>query len=367
MVNDAREPGLYAGYLSSASMFGSMLSGIAWGRFADKHGRTLPLRVGMVCVAVTSVMFGFVFRAISLWARTNRCTHTGGGATHPQPATPAWHCRVHTTFEHSTRRTAAAVVHATRFSSNFWLSVFLRFLQGLSNGTFIVSKVAISDICRPEHTARAMSVVFSMWGFALIAGPAAAGVLAHPERNMGSGLFPPTSIFVMKPYLLPTLVSALFCAIGFLASWLLRLPARPLGYAAVTATDDKGDPEGDEELAPLTATAAVTGPSSGAAAKVPSAQANTGLMGTIRTICSGPGAWTVRICIGLDLMRSFYVLGDDNMFPLLAAAPRTAGVLDYTTTDIGGLLGMAGVCKLKQLQVHHQHQLLLTVLLVPQR
>ena len=59
MVDDAREPGLYAVYLSSASMFGSMLSGIPWGRFADRYGRTLPLRIGMIAVAISSVLFGF--------------------------------------------------------------------------------------------------------------------------------------------------------------------------------------------------------------------------------------------------------------------------------------------------------------------
>jgi hypothetical protein len=36
-------------------MFGSMVSGIPWGKFADKHGRTLPLRVGMVAVAVRRI------------------------------------------------------------------------------------------------------------------------------------------------------------------------------------------------------------------------------------------------------------------------------------------------------------------------
>ena len=43
-------------------------------------------------------------------------------------------------------------------SDDFWWSVTLRLCQGLMNSTFIVSKVAISAVCHPAHTARANAV-----------------------------------------------------------------------------------------------------------------------------------------------------------------------------------------------------------------
>ena len=101
MVTDPREPGLYSGYLSSASIAGSTVSGIPWGRFADRHGRKLPLQLSMMFIAGTSILFGF--------------------------------------------------------STNFWMSVALRFLQGALNSSFIVARVMVPDLCDPSMTPRAMS------------------------------------------------------------------------------------------------------------------------------------------------------------------------------------------------------------------
>ena len=255
MVEDAREPGLYAGYLNSAAILGSTLSGIPWGVFSDRFGRQLPLRISMLSVAVISVAFGA--------------------------------------------------------SDDFWWSVALRLCQGLMNSTFIVSKVAISEVCHPDHTARAMGMVFSMWGGALIAGPAAAGLLSHPERLYPS-LFAPTSVFVRQPYLLPTVVSAAMCSLGFLATWLV--PSVSEDDAGKQQASEAEDAE--EERVPLVG-------DSQRGAEEDRSEA------FCSVFCSrDAGSRAVRLCIALDLLRGFYVLGDDNMFPLFAAAPRAAGGLD---------------------------------------
>lgn len=75
-------------------------------------------------------------------------------------------------------------------------------------------------------------------------------------------------------------------------------------------------------------------------------------------------AKTVRKVIMLDILRGYYVLGDDNMFPLLGAAPRSAGGLGYSSQEIGVVFGAAGIVviaaqlllyprKYSQSPVHH--------------
>ena len=54
----------------------------------------------------------------------------------------------------------------------------------------------IPDVCTQDQVPRAMGMVYSTWGFALIAGPAASGLLAHPERTFPAALVPADSVFV---------------------------------------------------------------------------------------------------------------------------------------------------------------------------
>eukprot|EP01043_Picozoa_sp_COSAG02_P013085 COSAG02_NODE_518_length_20798_cov_12.622301_1_plen_412_part_00 len=253
-------------------------------------------------------------------------------------------------------------------SQHFWLSVALRFLQGLSNCTFIVTKVMIPDICAPEHVPRAMGMVYSTWGFALIAGPAASGMLAHPERTFPTALVPTSSVFVVNPYLLPTVVSGLLCGLGFLATSFLPSQAKveeAIRQRSVYSTDATEDAEDASETSPLVAAEAVDG----AAARVASAHEAEGLSGATGTradevvkpafcsVCTDrtADARIVRKVIALDLLRGYYVLGDDNMFPLLGAAPRSVGGLAYSTTEIGAVFGVAGIVViLAQLLVYPQ-------------
>ena len=248
-------------------------------------------------------------------------------------------------------------------SQNFWLSVALRFLQGLCNCTFIVTKVMIPDICTAEHVPRAMGIVYSTWGFALIAGPAASGLLAHPERSFLSAIVPAGSIFVANPYLLPTVVSGLLCGIGFMATAVLPSQAKvaqAMGRRSVYSAMATKD-EADAETAPL-----VEGDASKGAKLAPESTAKAALENSVVTEAEKPAlcnvcmdrttdARTVRKVIALDLLRGYYVLGDDNMFPLLGAAPRSVGGFAYSTTEIGAVFGAAGVIViLAQLLVYPQ-------------
>ena len=159
-----------------------------------------------------------------------------------------------------------------------------------------------------------------MWGGALIAGPAAAGLLSHPERLYPS-LFAPTSVFVRQPYLLPTVVSAAMCGLGFLCTWLVPSVSEDDADKRQAASE-REDVEG--ERVPLVG--GEGGSEGGSAKDREEAEAHPSFC---RVFCSrDAGSRAVRLCIALDLLRGFYVLGDDNMFPLFAAAPRAAGGLD---------------------------------------
>ena len=74
----------------------------------------------------------------------------------------------------------------------------------------------------------------------------------------------------------------------------------PGGYAAVP--EEEGE-EGGAELEPLTA---------GGGELAPGKQKSAGAAGpgggrrSLRGLCGGAGSGTIRVCIGLDLCRSFY-------------------------------------------------------------
>ena len=58
MVDDPREPGEYAGYLSSSGQVGRLLFSMFWGRFSDRHGRKVVLQISLMTTVVTALAFG---------------------------------------------------------------------------------------------------------------------------------------------------------------------------------------------------------------------------------------------------------------------------------------------------------------------
>lgn len=58
--------GFYAGYLSSAFMFGRLVGSYFWGYVADRYGRLPVLYVGLCSIAIFSVAFGL--STVFVWA-----------------------------------------------------------------------------------------------------------------------------------------------------------------------------------------------------------------------------------------------------------------------------------------------------------
>jgi hypothetical protein len=228
------------------------------------------------------------------------------------------------------------------------------------------------QVCNPEQAAQGMSMLYSTWGLALILGPAASGLLAHPEQ-WAAPLFadgaPLAALGQQRPYFLPSMVSALLALCGLLASALAlketgggaAAGCGGPGYTSVPSADvDDGDGDGDDD-ADVDRGGSVDAAVIGRPARVAASEAR----GCRSWCCActrrqagpwdwGPSALNVLLVIALDMLRGFYVIADDNLFPLWAAAPHSAGGLSYEPEDTGIILSLTGcfVSECYHAQVH---------------
>ena len=281
LVDDFREPGLYAGIIIAANRVGMMMTSWAFGRWSDKHGRVPVLVLSMAGQGLSALAFGF--------------------------------------------------------SSSLEMAVAVRFVGGLAAGGRDLAQVMVTEVCVgcPEHQARAMSTNAAMWGLAVIVGPALGGLLARPASNYPS-LFSADGVWGRYPYLPPCLLGFVLCALGLLAMRSLPetvgprrtfVPPPPDDHAAEGKEDD-GEGEAGEGSALL----------GGGGSERSQVKAR-------RVERKRRGFWSnpvTRTIILIRLIQAFYVVGDDNTFPLWTAAPRYAGGLDFSTSATGAALAMMG-------------------------
>ena len=160
---DETEASQYAGYLASSFMVGRALTSLAWGRAADRYGRTTVLSTSLLLQCIGSIAFGLVRRSF-----------------------------------------AAALA--------------IRFLLGCSNGIMGSIKTIVSEISSKEDEARNMTFVIGMWGWGFLISPAISGALAEPVRQypdtewLQTGVL--SNVLRKHPFLLPNLLASLFCLIG---------------------------------------------------------------------------------------------------------------------------------------------------------
>ncbi|XP_019630643.1 PREDICTED: probable peptide/nitrate transporter At3g43790 [Branchiostoma belcheri] len=91
------------------------------------------------------------------------------------------------------------------FSFSFVWTVCVLFLEGLLNGTIVVAKTYLYEICPPEYHSLAFSLVWVPNNVALFVGPTLGGFLACPATRFQTFDIP---IFRQFPYLLPCAVVA---------------------------------------------------------------------------------------------------------------------------------------------------------------
>lgn len=157
----------YAGYISGAFAFAQVLTGIAWGRFSDRHGRKPVVLIGMTGSIISLLIFGF--------------------------------------------------------STNFYMAVGARVLAGLLNGNVSVIRTIIGEIAtKRQHQPIAFTTMPLLWQIGCIIGPMIGGYLAdpvasHPEWFTPGGILEgkPEQLFTKYRFLLPNLVvcSILFCGL----------------------------------------------------------------------------------------------------------------------------------------------------------
>jgi MFS family permease len=267
MVDDPREPGQYAGYLSSSGQVGRLLFSMFWGRFSDRHGRKVVLQISLMTTVVTAVAFGLTL--------------------------------------------------------NFWLAVAIRFVSGAMDFSFGIVKVYVSEGIDERYRATAMSWSGATWGTAVICGPTLGGLLARPAVQYPT-VFAADGIFGVRPYLLPFVVVSGVAILALILSELALKEPVPdaIGLRGICCTNAGGGQ--------LDSTLASQG-------KGISESRDT-RRSRLRFFCQRKPA----------LAMLFYTLlitsefADEVTFPLWAAAPSSAGGLQFLPFEIGRVMGATG-------------------------
>lgn len=219
------------------------------------------------------------------------------------------------------------------FSSSLEMAVAVRFVGGLAAGGRDLTQVMATELCEhcPEHQARAMSTNAAVWGVAVIIGPAVGGLLARPATNY-PGLVAADGFWGSYPYLPPCIFGSALCLLSLMgiAAWLpetvgpnktLMPPvgdgSRRIDEAAKGEDEEEGD--GESEVSGLLG-GGDDNEAKGSAADEPDAA----VLLLREQRCFFCTAMVTRTIVTIKLVQAFYVVGDDNTFPLWTAAPREA-------------------------------------------
>ena len=127
ITNDRRAVGFYAGWIMSAFMAGRAVSSLYLGALSDRRGRKPVIQVGLLSCAVFQLLFGL--------------------------------------------------------APSFAWAVAARLAMGLFNGIIAVAKAAIPEVVPASEQNVAMSWLAGVWGIAMVAAPAAGGLMVGTEAG----------------------------------------------------------------------------------------------------------------------------------------------------------------------------------------
>ncbi|KAL3696231.1 hypothetical protein R1sor_010307 [Riccia sorocarpa] len=240
--------GYYAGALGSVLMLGRFLSSVAWGIFADKYGRRVVFVLGLLSVVVFQMIFGS--------------------------------------------------------TNSFWVALAARFLYGAFNGMLGPLKAYSSEVCNEENQAWGVSTITTSWNLGLIIGPAMGGYLARPAVNFPR-MFSPNGFFSRYPYILPSLIQAVFALFGMVIVFFMP--------ETVHKHEKKQFPEDQTKL--------VDAPK-----LKKSLWRNPAFMASVAVYCT----WC------------FMELAFTEVFSLWSVSPREADGLGLSTSDVGLVLAVSG-------------------------
>ncbi|KAJ7542606.1 hypothetical protein O6H91_09G002600 [Diphasiastrum complanatum] len=150
--------GYYVGLVGSSCMVGRFLTAAFWGVIADRYGRKLVIYIGVISIIIFNFLFGL--------------------------------------------------------STNFWMALASRFFLGVFNGMMVSIQAYASEICSHEHQPFVFSVISTTWGIGLVIGPSLGGYLSQPAIKYPKLFTNP--IFERFPYALPCLFISVY-AVSLLA------------------------------------------------------------------------------------------------------------------------------------------------------
>lgn len=165
VANDDQQIGKYAGIVASAFALCQFLTGVWWGRLADKIGRKRCITYGLCGTLVSGLMFGF--------------------------------------------------------SVNFPMAVVARSLGGLLNGNVGVIRTMVSELTAdPRHESITYSIMPVVWSVGSILGPLLGGALADPATSYPGSAFARSEFFTHWRFALPGLVISTIVATSIVLSFL---------------------------------------------------------------------------------------------------------------------------------------------------
>ena len=157
--------GSYAGFISASYMVGRSITSFAWGTVADTIGRKPVFYISFLVPAFMSILFG---------------------------------C-----------------------ASNFYVALFTRFAMGMANGIVVATKTSVSELAKGDEKleARSMALVMGMWGWGFLVCPPISGALSEPVKQYPDSEFVQyfEPLFSKYPFLLPNIVSVIFCIAGIIS------------------------------------------------------------------------------------------------------------------------------------------------------
>tara|TARA_B110001450_G_scaffold108995_1_gene103083 strand:- start:146 stop:1645 length:1500 start_codon:yes stop_codon:yes gene_type:complete len=246
-----KDVGNYSGLIISSFMVGQFFSNAIWGLISEKIGIKPVILTGLLTSTISTIIFGF--------------------------------------------------------SSSILWSVIIRFIHGLLSGNLGVTKTYLYLITDKTNEAKGFGMFPVGMCIGAIFAPAIGGLLETPSKHWSS--IDNNHILHKYPYLLPSLVIAIFPFIAFIIGFIYM--DEP--YKNNNEKSDENNEENNEEN------------------------------NINKSVCKDYINKNILITIFLYFNIRFSLMGSDNLFPLLLATSKENNGLELTSNTIGFIYMISAV------------------------
>ncbi|KAJ4320983.1 hypothetical protein N0V84_005564 [Fusarium piperis] len=170
-IGDETQASVYSGILISAFSLAEAVMGMYWGALSDRIGRKPVLLIGSIGTMLSMLVVGV--------------------------------------------------------APNFGTALVGRLAGGMLNGNIGVIQCMVGELVkRPEHEARAFSIMPFIWSIGTIIGPSIGGLLASPHESWPE-TFPTGCLFQRFPYLLPNLICSGLLLVSIVLGFFFLVETHP--------------------------------------------------------------------------------------------------------------------------------------------